>query len=312
MIRVLALALSLLVPALAQAEAVFPPGSRIGLAPRKDMEFSRRFTGFEDPGKGATVTFVEMPPEAYAQIAASMTAEALKGQGVAVKGREDTKVAGNDAVVVTGEQSQGSLTIRKWLVVAKEPTLTALVIAQAPANAAGYGDAEMRGLLKTIALRPPLPIQEQIASLPFKVGELAGFRAVRAMAGNSLLLTEGPKDVIRDNEQPLLIIAQSLTPPPRAEQRAEFARSALYSNATMKDLIVERSQGFRQRGADWHEIVARGQDKETGRPLVVAQTIRFAPDGYVRMVGIARADTRDAILPRFRNVIDSVDVIDGR
>ena len=37
------------------------------------------------------------------------------------------------------------------------------------------------------------------------------------------------------------------------------------------------------------------------------QTIRFEGDRYVRMVGIARIADRAEFLPRFRNVIDSVD-----
>ena len=38
------------------------------------------------------------------------------------------------------------------------------------------------------------------------------------------------------------------------------------------------------------------------------QTIRFDADRYMRMVGIARVEQREQILPRFRTVIDSVDM----
>jgi len=42
------------------------------------------------------------------------------------------------------------------------------------------------------------------------------------------------------------------------------------------------------------------------------QTIRFAPDSYMRVLGVARADTRDAMLPRFRAVADGLTVKDER
>ncbi len=95
-------------------------------------------------------------------------------------------------------------------------------------------------------------------------------------------------------------------PPPAAEAREQLARAALASTQAVKDWAVERSQPFRQNGQDWHEIVARGTDVGSGRPIVVMQTIRFAQNRYVRMVGIAAAEQREAALPRFRKVIDSV------
>ena len=81
-LRSLALILSfLLAGAALAAEAVFPPGSRIGLAPLAGMAPSKRFTGFEDAGQGVAFTFVEMPSEAYRDIASGLTAERLKDQG---------------------------------------------------------------------------------------------------------------------------------------------------------------------------------------------------------------------------------------
>lgn len=306
-LRALVLCLSCLVAhAGLAADAVFPPGSRIGIVPPKDMEVSKRFTGFESPN-AAAITFIEMPPGASGDIMGSLTAEALKEQGFSERGREATKVGNADAVVVTGEQTEGGATIRKWFLVASEPTLTAVVIAQAVQQTGGYSDADMRGALDSVAIRPPLPVEDQVASLPFRLGDRAGFRPVRTMGGNALLLTDGASDVVHNVEQPLLIIAQSINPAPGADQREAFARAVLASNGTLKEIAIERSQGFRQKGVDWHEVVARAKDAASGEPVVVMQTIRFGHGDYLRMVGIARAGARDDVLPRFRAVIDSVE-----
>jgi predicted YcjX-like family ATPase len=40
----------------------------------------------------------------------------------------------------------------------------------------------------------------------------------------------------------------------------------------------------------------------------VMQTIRFEPDRYVRLVGLTRVEQRDQNLPRFRTMIDGVDM----
>lgn len=306
-IRAMALAIALLLPtAVFAAEPVFPPGSRIGIEAPRDMELSKRFTGFERPSGGASITLVEMPREAYGDLTSGMTDEALKTQGFSVRSREDLKVAGADGLLLSGEQDAGGSTVRKWLLLVSDPTFTAFVIAQTlPGEEA---DTDMRAALSTVAIRPPLSLDDQIAALPFRLGDRAGFRPVRVLAGNSLLLTEGPSDSSPAVEQPILVLAQSLSPPPSTDQRDAFARAALYANNTLKDFAIERAQGFRQRGADWHEIVARALDKASNQPVIVTQALRFLPDGYIRMVGIAPAAERETILPRFRAAIDSVEV----
>ena len=135
--RSLALVLSVLVGSAAlaaaalAAEVVFPPGSRIGLAPLAGMAPSKRFTGFEDAGQGVAFTFVEMPPDAYREIASGLSAERLKEQGIELKAREELKLGDRNAVLAAGEQKLGELTLRKWFLVVEDPSLTALVIGQA-------------------------------------------------------------------------------------------------------------------------------------------------------------------------------------
>jgi hypothetical protein len=310
-IALISAALALATP-LSAAEAVFPPGSRVGLAPLKDMEPSKRFTGFENLSKGAAITFIEMPREAYSSLARELTAENLKTQGFMLKNRETLTIGGTEAVLLSGEQE--GLPLRKWMLVAADPSTTALVVAQAlrQGEAGSYTDEEIRGALTSVAFRAPLTIEDQMTALPFRLGALAGFRPVRTMAGNALLLTDGPRDTIAAAEQPMLIVAKSLDAGPGREQRDAFARGALAGNDMVRDLVPERAQSFRQGGADWHEIVARGQHAGSGDPVVVMQTIRFAPDSYMRVLGVARADTRDAMLPRFRAVADGLTVKDER
>src|SRR5215217_2704230 len=131
-LRSLALILGFLVGSAAlAAEAVFPPGSRIGLEPLAGMVPSKRFTGFEDAGQGVAFTFVEMASDAYREIASGLTAERLKNQGIELRTREELKLGDRNAVLVAGEQKLGELTLRKWFLVVEDPSLTALVIGQA-------------------------------------------------------------------------------------------------------------------------------------------------------------------------------------
>ena len=290
-----ALGLILSAQAAFAAEPVFPPASRIGIVPPEDMIISKRFSGFESEGRAAAINFVEMPAGAYGQLVNGLTKDALKRQGMSETSRENLKL-GTRAAVLIGGTMAGPVQGRKWVMAVKDEDLTALVIAQVRGGQDGYSEAQMREALKSIAL-------------PFRLGDKAGFRPVRVMAGNSVLFTDGPKDTVKAVEQPIFIMAATVNVPvPPAERRKQFAHAALNSNQILKDIKIERSDSFRFKGQDWHEIVAKAVEAESGQPIVVMQTIRFEPDRYVRMVGLTRVEQGDQNLPRFRTVIDGVDL----
>lgn len=299
-----------LIGAAPAAEPVYPSGSRFGFEPPADMSPSRRFTGFERREGGATVSVVELPPGSFADLAASFTDDNLKSQGFVVETREALKIGEAEAMLFAGAQpadeAQGTPAVRKWLLLIGDPTVTGIVVAQCLPDA--ETEASMRKMLTSITIRSALSLDEQVKALPFTITDTAGFRPVRVLAGNSVLMTQGPKDQMANLEQPILVLAQAVQQPPAADQRDGFARAALYANQTMKDFVIERSQSYRQNGVDWHEIVARAKDLPSNTPVVVSQTIRFAPDGYLRALGVVREDQRDGVLAKFREVVDSVQV----
>ncbi|MGN8091744.1 hypothetical protein [Methylobacterium sp. 22177] len=291
-------------------DPVYSAGSRFGFDPPADMSLSRRFSGFERKEGGATVSVVELPANAFAELVSGFTDANLLSQGFAVEKREEVKIGDNEGMLYTGEQpadpGSSAPAIRKWILVVGTPTVTGLIIAQALPDA--ETEASMRKMVTGVTLRPALSLTQQVDALPFRIADMAGFRPVRVMAGNSVLLTSGPKDQMQNLEQPILVLAQAVQQPPGAEQRDGFARAALASNQTLKDFVIERAQSYRSNGVDWHEIVARALDQPTNQPVVVMQTIRFAPDGYIRALGVVRQDQRDGVLAKFRQVVDSVQV----
>jgi len=306
-IAVAALGLLLSLQAALAAEPVYPPASRVGLVPLEDMVPSRRFTGFENPQKAAAITITELPSQAYEQLVAGMTKESLRRQGLDVTSRETLKIDGRNGLLISGAMT-GPVKGRKWVLALKGADLTALLVAQVEGGNDGYSEAEVRAALKSVALRGPVSLEEQIGALPFRIRDPAGFRPVRVIAGNSVLFTDGPKDTIKAVEQPILILAASQAPMALpADRRDQFAQAALNSNEILKEVAIERSESFRLQGQDWHEIVAKAKEAASGEPVVVMQTIRFDNGRYVRMVGMARVADRQAFLPRFRKVIDGVE-----
>src|SRR5262249_25152034 len=193
LLTVLALSLGSL-PAIA-ADAAYPPGSRIGLAPPAGMVTSKNFFGYEAPSNNAAIILLALPAQAYADLDKSVTADALKRQGVTLETREDVPLSIGKAFLVTGHQEVENNKIRKWILVAGSSALTALVTVQIPdAAKALYPDAAIRAALTTLAIRDTVPVDEQLGLLPFKVNELAGFRVGGVVPGRALMLSDAPAD----------------------------------------------------------------------------------------------------------------------
>ena len=156
---------------------IYPPGSRIGLAPPPGLAPSRNFFGYEDPDNNVAIILVALPVEAYAELDKTVGAEVVQATG------RDIGDARSDAAVhrqgVPGDRPPGDGQDQpaQMVSVASSPALTAFVTVQVPdAAKAGYPDEVIRAALSTLAVRATVPIDEQLGLVPFKIRELAGFR----------------------------------------------------------------------------------------------------------------------------------------
>ncbi|WP_052341604.1 hypothetical protein [Salinarimonas rosea] len=288
-------------------QVTFLPGASIGVAPLPGMRPSSRFLGFENPQDGTFIALITAPAEEWDAISQRYSPENLPAQGYSEPVREEIAVEGaSEAFMVSGEQRlQQSLTVDKWVVAARTPEQVALVIAQRVPLQPAYTRQAIEAALETIALRAPPGLEEQIAALPFAIGDRAGFRAVRVTGGNSVLLTQGEDNVVQAADQPVVIVAASQEISPPEDRRDDFARRALQGLAGLTDVRIERSQGFRQGNADWHEIQATATEP-SGVPVVVQQTLRFTDSGFIRVLGVAKDAERETWTPRFRALADSL------
>lgn len=292
----LAVCMGLMTPAFA-AEPLFPPAASIGLVPPAGMTPSTAFAGFEHRS-GASIIIAEMPPEAYQQIVTGFTPERLRQSGFIVSGEgEPLAVSGGEGRLMRGSQTANGLVFAKWVAVVKGPAGTGLVTVQVPERAkAEVPPAAVETALRTIAFRAPGSLNEQIAALPYVVGDMAGFRPVRVLAGSSLILTKGPKDVDPDATQPLVVVASSLGQATVAKgQESALARKAFGSVASLKDITVTDEN----RSTSGSQIVIRlrgsAKHAKSDQPMSVMQMILFNERGYLRVVGIAPAAAGDAI-----------------
>jgi len=284
---------------------IYPAGGVVGLDPPEGMVEAPNFAGFVSD-EGASIVIVEMPPEAFDEIAAKFNAEGLASR-MDVEGapRRLTLRDGVEALLISGGQAAHGIDYRKWTLLARGPATTALVTVQIPDGDARYSEGDVLAALKSLHIRANGSIEAQIDALPFTIGDRADFRPVRTLAGSSLILTDGPADSYRDGSQPVVIIAASMGSDPRVgripEEDHEQLAFGLANQLWFADLAMEKVPG----GEDGSLIlVGTGTDGKHGQQVSVRQVLRFDETGYIRTVCIARPE--QAIATRCDRVAQSV------
>ncbi len=295
----------------ARADPAYPPGSRIGLVAPAGLAASKSFFGYEDPDNNVAIMLVALPVQAYADLEKSVTADALKRQGVTLETREAMTLPAGKAFLVIAHQEVDNVKIRKWILVASSSTLTALVTVQVPEAAnALYPDAAIRAALATLVVRAAVPAEEQLGLLPFKVAEFSGFRIAGVIPGRAVMLSDaaaGTAGALEAAVEPHIFVAVAPGAPAQSAERDTFARDVFATIPNLKDVRFNTSEPLRIGGQQGHQIIANARDAAGVSALTVVQWLRFGGGAYMQMVGIARDEAWKDAYPRFRAVRDGIE-----
>jgi hypothetical protein len=292
------------------AEPIFPLGSHVGFVPPEGFVASKRFPGFEDPDTHSSIVIATLPPQAYADLEASLTTEALKKQGVIEDKRETLTLANGKALFVAGYEQENGQKIRKWMLLGQLPEGVALIAVVVPeASLKTYTDDVVRASLSTLVVRAVVPLEEQITLVPFKLTDLSGLRPVRVLGNAGVVLTAGASDTPAAGSQPVFAVTIGQGGPEQAGDRAGFAQRLFRDGlGDVKDVRIISGDMLRLGGGNFptYELQAEAKEVFTDAPVKLVQWVRFGPGTHIRMVGIARADQWSMAFPHFRAVRDGI------
>jgi hypothetical protein len=295
--------LALALPAAAE-DLVYPVGSRIGLIPPPGLTASTSFPGFEDRTRNVALLLGVLPPEAFAAFEKSDSAEGLKKLGATLEKRESLTLPTGKAVLVIGRQDKQST----WMLVAAMPDLTAMLTLRIPDTAKDtYPDKIIQAAFATLAVRPEVPVEEQLGLLPFRMGEMAGFKIAGVLAGRGIMLTDIATDAAGNSIKPHIMVAMVPGGPAEAADRDDTARQIFRGLPNLKDVRINGSQPLRIGGQQGHEIMAVAKDPATGADLSLVQWLRFGGGAYLHLVGTAPTPLWTQAYGRFRAVRDGIE-----
>lgn len=288
------------------ADAVYPRGIRVGIVPMPGLNQSTAFLGFESADQGVKVLVSELPGPAFDQIDAAFKS-APEGSLGNVKPEKIETAAGNgyftaeDAVV-------GPDKVRRYsLIVPGSKLFSGYVAVQVPAiEAKTYSDEAVKKMLSSVSVRQQVPIDEQVAQMPFKIRELGDFKTVRTLApGAALLLTDGNEEAVETG--PFMVLGLIGSVPEKTDDRARFAQQAAEAIPGVRDSKITMSEPIRIDGAPGFETRVTGVSGKDNTPVTVVQWLRFGSANVaMRVIGSSPKEQWETAFPRFRKVRDGL------
>jgi hypothetical protein len=300
----LALLVATALPALA-ADAEFPPGLRLGLAPLIGLSKAKAFPGFESEDGSVKVLVTELPPAAYGEVVSAFKANPAGSGGVK---QDKIETPAGLAYFTTETGKAGDATVKRYSMIVPGTGFSGYVAVQIPENATKiYTDEAVRQMFASAVTRKEVPVDEQLAQMPFKITDLADFKNVRTLAPSSSIILADGDESTGFEPKPFMILGLIGATPQQADDRARFAQEAALQIPGVRESRVTMSEPIRISGQPGFETRIDGVSGKDKTPVTVVQWIRFSGGSTsLRIIASAPRDQWSAAFTRFRAVRDGI------
>jgi hypothetical protein len=308
LLSAVALLVALIGPALA-ADAVFPPGIRVGMVPLVGLIRAKTFVGFETEDGSVKVLVAELPPEAYGEVMNAFKANPAGTGGVKPESIETAAGTGYYTVENAKENAKnGAGNVRRYSMILPGGTFSGYIAVQIPENAGKiYTDDAVRQMFASAVTREEVPVEEQMALMPFKLGELGDFKHVRTLAPSAGILLADGDEKTGFEAAPFMVIGLMGSAPTQPEDRGRYAEQAATSIPGVHNWRITMSEPIRIDGMAGYETRLDATSGKDNTPVTVVQWLRFGGgQNSLRIIGSAPRDQWEKAFPRFRAVRDGV------
>jgi len=286
------------------ADPVFPPGIRIGLTPLVGLSRAKTFVGFETADQGVKVLVAELPAEAYSEVMNAFKANPGGAGGVKP---ESIETSAGLAYYTVESARDGATNVKRYSMILPGGTFSGYIAVQVPENASKiYTDDAIRQMFASAAIRKEVPVEEQLGQMPFKIGELSGFKNVRTLAVGSAIILADADETAGFEAAPFMVIGIVASTPTQPEDRGRFAQQAATTIPGVRDARITMSEPQRIDGQAGYETRIEAVSGKDSTPVTVVQWLRFGAQSSLRIIGSAPREEWTKAFPRFRAVRDGL------
>lgn len=289
------------------AEAVFPPGVRVGLVPMAGLMLAKDFTGFVSADQNVKVALIELPPAAFATVDTAVKEGKISPQGPKPQPFE---TATRKGYYNSEPGKNGIFNVHNYSVILPNDTFSGYVVVQVSDGAdKSFSEDAIKKMLATTVMRSEVPVDEQLGLLPFNVSDIANFKTVRTIpARGALLLTDGNADDDQGSA-PYMMVGIVQGSNVDTEDRSRYAQQVAMTIPGLREARITTSEPIRIDGTPGFETRIEATSGKNDTPINVIQWLRFGSGGAtMRIVGVSPRDQWTAAFPRFRAVRDGIGV----
>jgi hypothetical protein len=298
-----AMLMAAICPAFA-ADAIFPPGIRVGMAPLVGLVPAKTFDGFESDDHAIRVLVAELPANAYDEV---MNAFKVNPAGTAGVKPENIETAAGTAYYTMETATNGATSVRRYSMILPGGTFSGYVAVQVPENASKiYTDEAVRKMFASAIVRKEVPVEEQLSRMPFNITNLGDFKNIRTLAaGSAIILADGDENTGFE-PAPFMVIGLIGTAPAQPEDRDRFAQETARAIPGVRGARITMSEPLRIDGVAGYETRVDAISGKDNTAVTVVQWLRFGGPTVMRIIGSAPRDQWEKAFPRFRAVRDGI------
>jgi hypothetical protein len=287
------------------ADPVFPPGARVGMTPLVGLVPAKNFSGFATEDQNVKVLIAELPAGAFGEVTNGFKNNSALPNGV----KPESLETGAGTAYYTAETvKNGAGVFRHYSMILSGGSFSGYVDVQVPENATRiYSDDAVRQMFVSAVIRKEVPVDEQLALMPFKVGNLGDFKHVRALGATGALLLADGEEETGFEAAPFMVIGLMAATPTQPDDRARFADQAARTIPGMHSGRITMSEPVRIDGMAGYETRIDATSGRDDKPVTLVQWLRFGGGGSMRIIGSAPRDQWEKAFPRFRAVRDAIE-----
>lgn len=281
-------------------------GSRVAIGVPAQFSATDRFAGFIDEKTNASIVVMDMPAAGFEQIAGSLSPEVLATRGITNAKRGTLSGRADPYVYFTGEQASPIGKITKFLMVAQQGPNAAMITVNVPADAIDKNGLTVPAIEAMLA-KVDIRAEPAAAQTPFRLGYLGPLKDAGAVGGAGRIYTldgtGAPATPMPGRT--LFIVVPSLNPTPAGDLGA-LADRAIKEIGDTSDVSVTARRSVTIAGLQGFEHLATARTGKGTVEIVLIQVVLAHPKGgYIRIVGQASGDGRQAILAEFQKIARS-------